>query len=147
MEVVIPQNCLNKVYSGEEYLCIWLEIGKQRIKIFGNSGISDTACDKIVNRKELSLPGNHKLPVCIVQEHFLPYDVSALTVLPRDAQGSLEQYVLESVKGQMRAGSIVSEQMKMTSSNGCFRLEALFECRELISETVEGKWKIEDFIQ
>ena len=146
MDIVIPKKCSGKNYLQDNFLCFWLGIGKQNIKIFGNSGISDTACDKIVNKYVLTLPGDHQLPVCLIVERFEKYETSHSALTQEQAQLTLETYAVESVVKQMKAGEILREGMGVECSGDCFRLNAVFECQEMIARTVEGKWKKEDFI-
>jgi len=146
-EVVIPQNCLSKHYQTDKHRSIWLEIGKHQIKIFGNSGIPDTSCDKIVTRKELTLPGGYRFPVSILQECYIPYQRIQTELSEHEAQWSMEKYALESVMGSMVSGEIIKQGISCFTDSNRIHLRAIFECHEMISKTVEGKWKKEDFIE
>ena len=145
-EVLIPQKWLSKEYCQEEMLCVWLEFGKRHIKIFENSRISDAACDKIINRYILTLPGNNQLPIKLMIERLVPYTMSPSLLAAEEAQLVLETYAINSAEHQMTAGRILSEHTKFDSFNDCYRLRASFECHEMIAKTVEGKWKKEDFM-
>ena len=59
--VVTPDSGYIKEATGETVRCLWLEVGKCRIKIFGNSGILEASCDKMWERQPLTLPGGYEL--------------------------------------------------------------------------------------
>ena len=54
-DAVTPELYAEKTVVLDTSTAVWIEVGKRRIKIFGNSGISTAACDKMVSRKILSL--------------------------------------------------------------------------------------------
>lgn len=143
--IVTPQKCLYQEQTDGSKMRVWLEIGKNRIKLFGNSGISDTACDKMISRRFLTLSEDLQLPVSLLVETMTPCVVSELSVDTSSAQAELEAYVVESVQKELVAGEIVSHQLHTAKDKGCHVLQAEFECREMIARTVEGKWNKEDF--
>ena len=144
--VVIPQNYREKVYSDKKHKCVWLELGKSKIKIFGNSRISTTDCDKIVNKVRLTLPGGYALPLLLSVESFLPYEPIDVKLSHVSAQILLEEYAYERVLGSMHAGRILRYQSQWKANRDLYQLFAHFECHEMIAHTVEGKWNEEDFI-
>jgi len=142
---VTPVMCLNKTYTSDKYLCIWMEIGKRKIKIFGNSGISTCAYDKIVKRSELTLPGGYTLPVALLVETLLPYSKSECEIISVDALGWLVDYSRGRVMSDMCAGEILKEDTVLSCVDGRYELEAYYECHEMIAQTAEGIFKKEDF--
>lgn len=145
MEAVTPANYEEKGDAGESWQCIWLEIGKRRIKIFGNSGISDGACDKMIDRKILSLPGGGELPVSLLIETFTEREVNQVKADPDQVQRRLSAAVEETALAQMCAGEILRQEEAMTQDDVLCRLQVMLECREMIAETVEANWIEEDF--
>ncbi len=143
-EALIPSEYGEKIYSGASWTCRWLIIGEKRIKIFGNSGISTTACDKMIETRALSLPGGYIFPVSIVTETFRPYTVAAAQMPGATAQLLLEDYTQRTALGQMVAGEILESRSEMTEQNACYRLSAVLECHEMIAATVEADWIKED---
>lgn len=143
--VKTPAFCLQKRPSGEAKHTLWLEVGNKRIKIFGNSGISYDVCDKMIDRKILSLPGNQKLPVAAVLETYVPCELSELDLDAAWTQGMIEHYIRQRIKDGMQAGEILQMQLQFSDCDRCFLLKGTVECREMIAETVEAKWNEEDF--
>lgn len=144
--VVTPDTVLQTTSADRMLRCIWLEIGKKRIKIFGNSGISTAACDKMINRKILSLPDGLTLPISILTETFVPWMAEEKVVDPSEAALRLQACTEEQVCADIVAGSILSHSVDFSEDVGCYRLCSVLECQEMIAETVEAKWNKEDFI-
>jgi len=143
--VVIPQTTLEKEKTGEEFCCIWLEIGNHRIKIFGNSGISTVTCDKMINRKILTLPDGSVLPTALLVERLRPWQGSPVTLDREATSAMLTRHVEQTILQRMQAGEILSHQVQLQQRSGCFVLSSVAECREMIARTVEAKWSEEDF--
>jgi len=144
-KVVTPEKCLVKHYIDEEAVCVWIELGKKRIKIFGNSGISYTGCDKMIDKINITLPGGYQLPLSVCVEHFVSYEEKGMTVDLQQAQLVLGTSAVNNIMQQMRAGEILSESSVMTCADGRYQLDVQFECHEMIARTAEGKWNVEDF--
>lgn len=143
---VIPETYLKKTEHGGVSRCIWLEIGKQRIKIFGNSGISTAACDKMISRKILSLPGGLELPASLLVETCTEYKTAEAPMDQDTAQMVLADFIRCRVLSDMRAGEILQEELSVAREDGTWKLESVLECHEMIAETVEAKWNEEDFL-
>ena len=140
-----PEIYGEKVQSGEPETCIWLEFGKHRIKIFGNSGILTADCDKMSNRKNLSLPGGLQLPVAVLTETYVPYTLRDAFLEEQAAEDRLMDYVERTTLADMQAGEIRGRSGSLELGNGVYRLKSVLECHEMIAETVEAKWNEEDF--
>ena len=141
----IPRKWSGKTSDGNKRICVWLEIGKRRIKIFGNSGISHTECDKMIDRKILTLPGECTLPVEIVVEYFYPYKTESVYLQEQDAVWLLQAYADKRVDASMIAGYVVDQNYIFSSDEECYTLQGKYECNEMIAQTAEGKWNKEDF--
>ena len=144
-KVATPEKCLNKEPADKTSWCIWLEIGKRRIKIFGNSRIYDADCDKMISRRNITLPGGHKLPIAVMIERQHSYNVGEMQISADSANRILQAYAEDSVSQQLCAGRVLSYDRKLQKAEGCHLLDAMFVCHEMIAETVEGKWNKEDF--
>ena len=143
MEAVTPLTYLEKSRTGEQQTCVWLEIGKRRIKIFGNSGISTAACDKMSDRKSLSLPEGSVLPVSLFVETYTQVELTQTDVDAVQAREQLCEAVERTALEQMAAGEILRQKQRL-ENNGVYRLRAMLECREMIAKTVESNWIEED---
>lgn len=141
---ITPSTIIQKCDAGEPYHAVWIEFGKERIKIFGNSGISTATCDKMIDRKSLLLPGDYILPVSLLIETYVPYETQ-LVHLP---SAQVEQWLLDSVQdgilSRAKAGEVLQCQQVCSEENGVYVLKSVHECREMIAETVEAKWNKED---
>ena len=136
---------MEKTVSGKEKTMIWLEVGKERRKIFGNSGISTVTCDKMISRKILTLPDGSVLPVALLVERIRPWQGTAVILDREDSSDRLTQQAERRMLQQMQAGEILSHQVQLQLQNGCYVLSSTAECREMIAATVEAKWSEEDF--
>lgn len=143
--ILTPETYGTKADTGGSTHCLWLEIGRRRIKIFGNSGISSTSCDKMVERRPLTLPGGYALPVALVWETFTPYTVQETALSASAAQMLLEEDAASTTRAGMVAGEILSRDMTLTSHNGAYHLTWVLGCREMIAKSVEFHFSEEDF--
>ncbi len=139
-DILIPNEYGEKVYTGAHWTCVWLTIGEKRIKIFGNSGISATACDKMIEMKRLSLPGGLEFPVSLTVETFLPYEMETGTLAEPAAQLLLTDYAERAARQDMVAGEILKSQFVLMERDGCYRLSSTLECQEMIAKTVKADW-------
>lgn len=139
-EAVIPAEYGQKIYSGGDWTCRWLIIGAKRIKIFGNSGISTAACDKMIETRTLSLPGGYIFPISLVTETFRPYTQEAARLSSAAAQLLLEDFAQRTVLSQMVAGEILESRSALLEQDGCYRLSAVLECHEMIAAAVKADW-------
>ena len=135
---VRPAVCLEKAHSGELWYCVWLQIGNNRIKIFGNSGISAASCDKMSKRMDMTLPGDLRIPVSVVVETFLPYETVEHTLAENEVCDELQEYVRQQIQNDMAAGVICSESWNISETNGCIRLYGVLECHEMIAKSVDA---------
>lgn len=143
--VKTPSHYGIKRFSDESNRCVWIEVGKYRIKIFGNSGIYAGRCDKMISRKILSLPGDHAVPISILTERFVPYTVEMIEGDQKHFEEILHQCVEQYVLRRMLAGEILRTDVVLSQSDGCYMLSADMECKEMIARTVEAKWNEKDF--
>lgn len=144
--LIIPEDHMEKTVSGKEKTIIWLEVGKERRKIFGNSGISTAACDKMIRRRILSLPGGLKLPISVLIETVKPCDLSVVSMERTEADAILRNCAEETAAADMVAGEILQRRMTLQNKNGCYRMASVLECHEMIARTVEAKWNEKDFL-
>ncbi len=144
-EIVTPSKVLKKTGWKDTRHCIWLEIGKERIKIFGNSGIYTNACDKMISRKTLSLPGGYQLPVALMIETVMSLETEQSRLDKSYAADLLTKCAVDAAMSDMQAGEILRNEWSMTEEWGVYRLDSVLECHEMIAKTVEAKWNEEDF--
>lgn len=143
--IIMPEICLSKEQNGRSSRCVWIEIGKRRIKILGNSRIYDADCDKMISRKNMTLPGGYVLPVSLLVERYCSYETETLATANAAAQEYLWNYAKRSVSSALCAGEILNCTGSVVCTDGSYRLKAVFTCHEMIAQTVKGKWNEEDF--
>lgn len=139
-ETVIPKTYGSKVYSGETETTVWLCIGEKRMKIFGNSGISPWNCDKITNKKSLQLPGGLLFPVSVEIEtrHF--YETKTTDLSSDQATEILQTFTEQTAVNEMIAGQILQRRHQLIDYQGCYRLNTVLECHEMIGKSVQMQW-------
>lgn len=145
-KTLIPADYQKKVYSGDSWRCIWLVVGEKRIKIFGNSGIYEATCDKMIETRPLSLPGGLELPVSLVIETFTPYEIETAGLTEATAQMLLSSYAEQTAMHQMIAGEVLQRTYDLKEENGCYCLSSILECHEMIAVSVKSDWIKEEII-
>lgn len=133
---VLPLQTMQKSYTGQTETRYSLIIGRKRIKISRNSGIPQSSCDKITERSQIVLPGEHSFPVWLETETYVFYEPALMDVERETAQKLLRAYADASVRRSMIAGQVLTAQSKLTSKSGCWVLQTNYSCREMIARTV-----------
>lgn len=143
--VVTPDRSYIKEAAGETVRCLWLQVGKRRIKIFGNSGILEASCDKMEKRQPLTLPGGYELPVALIWETYTPYTLRETALTETAAQLLLAEYAETVTSADMVAGEILARDLDLTVRRGIYRLDWDMDCREMIARSVEFDFSEKDF--
>ena len=138
--LVTPRISRIKQIVEAEEMTLWLELGKQRIKIFGNSGIMDTSCDKIINKEFLPLPGKLHLPFAVVTERCFLREMQDAELSTDYVQNLLQTRLRNQIIHSMRSGIISSERFLFEKDLDVYILEGIFECHEMIAEAAEANW-------
>lgn len=137
---IYPAQWQEKTYSGREKRTVSLVLGRKRIKLFGNSGISTAGCDKMVSVWNLTLPGGYALPLRVETVTLRPYDAGACAADGRQAETVLRQFCRRCTEDDMIAGEILKSTGAMKALPGAFCLEAEFDCREMIARQKNLYW-------
>ena len=130
---VTPTRIAEKRFTGEEACCVYINIGRKRIKIFGNSGISVSGCDKIVNEKIWTLPGGYPLPFRVTKEVYQCYEAVPAEQTENTAVRILSDGTHRALNAAMIAGQIQSQEQQLARQDGWYSLTASFWCREMIA--------------
>ena len=137
---VYPAQWQEKSYTGGEKRCVCLVLGRKRIKLFGNSGISTASCDKMVSVWNLTLPGGYALPLRVETVTLRPYDAGACAADGRQAEAALRQFCRRCTEDDMIAGEILKSTGAMKALPGAYCLEAELDCREMIARQKNLYW-------
>lgn len=142
----ITQSISPRVYQqrGEilDAKTLWsLQIGKKFINFAKDSGISPTTCVKMYKQRYLTLPGGFQLPVCLIRQEVIQYDLQEIE-LSEESYGWMS-YAMESyLKKQMLAGDITSQQNYTECLDDIFYMCNRYACLEQI-----GIRKIEESLK
>ena len=121
---------------------VWsLQIGKKFINFAKDSGISPISCVKIYEEKYLTLPGGFQLPVCLIRQDVISYDLQE-NIMPADSAlwmtASLKSYLQQ----QMLAGEITFCRDSTECLDKLFYMNSRFSCIEQIGvRKIEESWK------
>lgn len=133
IRAVTPAATTAKQPNGEKSRCIFLNIGRNQIKIFGSSGISVSECDKISVKHSLTLPNGYCLPFGITVQTNLHYD-STEEKRPEDgAMSLLETAARRRLMTEMIAGEVQTDSFALSQSAGAYVLDMTAWCREMIA--------------
>lgn len=133
LSVVTPIEFCHRVNILENSKKYSLILGKKRINFFKGSGISGGTCAKIYEEKYVTLPGGFVLPIGIICEQIVEYDVSS--ALGSDTESMLLPFAEAYLKSLMLAGQILRSDQVYTHGERFCRLDGLFSCYEMIGIT------------
>ena len=134
--VILPQTRLEIRDTGTTERALYLVFGRNRRKIFGNSRISHTGCDKIVNREVCTLPGGDLLPISWELVEYRSCELIETELQEETAKQLLEAFALRYVRSRMIAGRVLQTSFELTKEQGCYVLTGELSCEEMISRTV-----------
>lgn len=119
-----------------------IRIGKKIINMSKGSGIYSGTCDKIYVEECVSLPGGFQLPVSIIREKIIPYEVQPLVDDGKESYSWLASCGRSYTLRQMIAGEILRQQESIEIDGDICRYRASYACVELIGKNkFEGIFK------
>lgn len=119
-----------------------VQIGKNLINLFNNSGISDATCVKIYDKQELTLPGGFTLPISLITETCIFYDESdSVEIIESDFEW-VSDYSKSYLDSLMIAGQVIHAKEVGQLLEDAYIFEADCSCYEMI-----GQVKKEEIIQ
>ena len=114
-----------------------LLIGKKRINFYKGSGISGAGCVKMYSKYVLSLPGGFSLPVALIRETITDSVLADIAVTEEAAAVQLSSFAEKQLKQIMIAGTVTQREESVVSDTGCYRLEGIYACTEMIGRRQE----------
>lgn len=129
----LPEETAAKHYTGRTFRQISLVLGRKRIKISGNSGISYPSCDKMTYRSVCTLPGGYRFPLTVETVVFREYTLEAVSMPENEAKRQMTDYSDRYIRGQMIAGTVLGREDTLTEEDGAYRLVTAFSCEEMIA--------------
>ncbi len=133
LEAVTPLQWQMVLSKSEPKKKISLLLGKKRINLWKDSGISGGSCGRMYEEYYVTLPGGFQLPVALCVDRWTDYEVRDVTVQEDLPEESLRAYASAYLTGQMVAGSILSGQEQLVAENGICRLRGTYLCKEMIA--------------
>ncbi len=131
IETVIPEKTAEKHYTGKTEKSYSILLGRKRINLSRNSGISTGSCDKMIERITWPLPGDYTLPCNLLVETKTYYTLEPAPA--PESQETLEDAAVRFVKQGMLAGEILSTNTRSFQVNGAYTLKMTSSCREMIA--------------
>jgi len=119
--------------SGTDRKKISLILGKKRINLWKDSGISVDSCGRMYEEYYVTLPGGFLLPVAICIESFPEYICTSGRINPDDCYRLLSDSAQSYLKQQMVGGTILEAAERLVPKNGANMLSGQYVCQEIIS--------------
>ena len=134
LTVVSPSNIREVTGIGAGKQKYSLLIGKKRINLWKDSGISDTSCGRMYEEYYITLPGGFRLPFGWAVETDTVYETASAEIPQADAEGMLFAFAQGYLSQQMVAGRILQKQEAVTLLDGVYLLEGEYVCTEMIGK-------------
>lgn len=113
-----------------------LLIGKKLINFFKDSGISDTTCVKMYERKYLTLPGGMSLPIAVIVEEHIYYETDTALLPEESGNVLLTKTVQDYLRSSMVSGRINNADILVQAEDTLYRLTGFYACNEMIGQVV-----------
>ena len=142
LTVITPLNFSKKgeIYQVTQKYSVIL--GKKRINLSKDSGISPTGCDKMYLQYYCVLPGGFQLPIAISLERWYYRNTDTVTVGSDMSQDCTENFALDYLAGQMLSGKILGKLEGIEISDAACTLTGRYICLEMI-----GRERSEEIIK
>lgn len=136
LQAITPKDYMFRADESKFWRGYSLLIGKKLINFFQDSGISDSTCVKMYSKKYLRLPGGQLLPVAIIIEDRVYFQMET-GILPEEScdvllQTAAQDYLISN----MVSGKIVDTVTYVQPTDGIYRLTGHYACNEMIGQVV-----------
>ena len=137
LSVRVPMTAVEKSGEGKTTTRVALDVGKQRIKIYGKGSMLGAGCDKIVTYHPLTLPFGLRLPLTLAVETTTAYDTQSADRTAAQARAEGEAQLLRQLDDMLTEGGTVTSTRFSTAQQGDMLLVTLAaECYEEIGVSV-----------
>lgn len=126
-----------KQYTGRETSRYALTFGTNRVNLYWNSSIYEGNCDKIITEYPAAVEGVFTLPVSLVKETYIEYNVTVREQSVDGLKRSMEQELyayLESILAE--DGTITTSSVSFSEKDGVLSATLHAECLENIAREV-----------
>lgn len=136
LSVMVPLQVQQRTVQ-QESTRVWLDLGKQQIKLYAKGSILGADCDKILQYGAVCLPGGFRLPITVVKERTVQYSTAAVERSVEEAQAEGEAALLQLLQSQMTADGTLTSTRFSAARKGDYLLVTLTaECLEQIGQQV-----------
>ena len=133
LTVISPISFVKKGSTSKEIKKYSIQIGKKRINLSKDSGISYTTCDKIYEEYALTLPGGFQLPLSLSVETWYYRDIEE-NLMDIDTAGELSSQTAKGYLAEnMISGKILDAVHSEANDGKIYRLEGIYLCSEMIA--------------
>ena len=132
--ILFPRIWHKQISKDQEIVKYSLIIGKKRINLYKGSGISPPTCGKMYKELYMTLPGGFVLPVCLVEESWIPYNLTEVQYESAEANAHLSNYAAAYLSEQMIAGQILHSEESFVERDAVYLTEGKYACLEMIGQ-------------
>ena len=130
--VITPVVSASVSKTGAELKKISLLLGKKRINLWKDSGISEVTCDRMYEEYYITLPGGFQLPMGLAVETFLVSELTQKEIPPPESESLLRGYAESYLLREMISGTIRFSEISYSQETGVLTLTGEYRCTELI---------------
>lgn len=134
LSLIFPRLWQGRMLNEQQITKFSLIIGKKRINLYNGSGISPATCGKMYKETYMTLPGGFILPVCIVEETWIPYVVTDIQFDADAANTHLSGYAASYLSEQMIAGQVLSADEVFSEQEAVYQTKGKYACLEMIGQ-------------
>lgn len=137
INVILPLARTERVSVNSQEIKYSFIFGKKQINLYKDSGISDSSCVTMYDKRIITLPGGFALPVAVVKETIVYYDCRVDELPEDDACQIANNYALWYLNSQMVAGEVLTSSDSIIAENGKLNFCGTYLCREMIAKVYE----------
>ena len=130
----IPTQYMQSGVNSEVRKKYSLIIGKKRINLWKDSGISGTTCAKMYREYSVTLWGDFVLPIKLAVETMQVQNYTTMIISTEEAERLLRDFSRQYLLGHMTAGQILEEELSFTQEQNLVRMTGEYACHELIGQ-------------
>ena len=132
LTIVTPSETMAREELRDQRTYYGFRIGKKRINFVKGSGISDGTCVKMYQEYQLTLPGGHRLPISLVKETVLTYDLKPCERSDVVVKRQLSDFAKGYLQDHLVALVVLNAQEELTAEGNRFLFHGYYHCTEMI---------------
>ena len=137
LTAAVPLTAEEKAGDGKNGVRLALDVGKQRINLYGKGSMLGAGCDKITTYYPLTLPFGLRLPVTLAVEKTTQWDTQAAQRAQDQAKLEGQTQLLRQLEALLAEGGTVTSTRFSAARQGDVLLVTLTaECAEQIGVSV-----------